>query len=346
MTAAGRSIKKRDVMRQRALLLGASALMVAIAGSGGGVQAQPDHDPNAVVARVGTEAITVGEMERRMARIPRFQLATFGETPEQIRRGFLDKVLVPEYLMSQGARQRGVDSELDTRVRERDVLKSSVLKQLRAEGAEKIQISDVEIAKYYQDHKAEFDSPPRYAIWRILVPTRADADRVLAEVHKDPSPKNWQELARKHSLDKATAMKGGALGWVTEAGDTTDAKIKVDKAVVEAAKGVKDGEFAHPVQEGSGWAVVWRRSYMPEQHRTLEQEGMNIRQNLQHERAMESQTKTIAALKEKYVTGVNPQALELLEVSSSGQVGARGKPGRVYRKPAAGGPEQTPRGLR
>lgn len=170
---------------------------------------------------------------------------------------------------------------------------------------------------------------------------------MLAEAHKDPSPKNWQELARKHSLDKATAMKGGALGWVTEAGDSADSKLKVDKLVVDAAKAVKDGELAPaPVQEGSGWAVVWRRSSMPEQHRTLEQEGLNIRQNLQRERAMDSQTKTIAALREKYVSGVNPQALELIEVTSSGEIAPRGKPGRVYRKPSAGPPEHAPRGLR
>jgi len=334
-------------MRQRAMLLGAAALLIALVGSGGGLQAQPDRDPNAVVARVGTEAITLGEMERRMARIPRFQLATLGETPEQIRRAFLDKVLVPEYLMSQAARQRGVDKEYDTRVRERDVLKSSVIKQLRNESAEKIQVSDADIARYYQEHKSEFDSPARYAIWRILLPARADAERVLAEAKKDPSPKNWQELARKHSLDKATALKGGALGWVTEAGDTADAKIKVEKGLVAAVKELKDGEFAPaPVQEGSGWAVVWRRSFMPEQHRTIEQEAMNIRQTLQRERSTDVQAKTIAALKERHVTGVNPQALELLEVNSSGQIGPRGKPGRVYRKANAGPPEPTPRGLR
>ncbi|HQP34652.1 MAG TPA: peptidyl-prolyl cis-trans isomerase [Polyangiaceae bacterium] len=334
-------------MKHRAWVLGASAWVIAMLAIGGGASAQPQSDPNAVVAKVGSATITVGELERRMARMPRFQLASLGDTPEAVRRAFLERVLIPEHLMAQGARAAGLDKEHDARVRERDVLKSAALKAMRAEDAAKVQVTDAEVAKYYTDNRVQFDTPARFAVWRILLPTRADAEAVLAEARKDPTPKAWNELARKRSMDKATALKGGNLGFITSSEESADGKLRVDKALVDAVKAVKDGELVStPIAEGPGWAVVWRRSSLPEMHRTLEQESAGIRQTLQRERALALQDKAIAALKDKYVSAVTPSALELLEVTSSGQLGPRGKPGRVYRKPVAGPPESTPRGVR
>ncbi|MBI5537821.1 MAG: peptidyl-prolyl cis-trans isomerase [Deltaproteobacteria bacterium] len=335
-------------MTKRAFSLGAAAFLITTALiDARTAQAQPDRDPNQVVARVGNNAITVGEFERRLAKLPRFQLSTYGQTPAEIRRGFLEKVLIPEYLYAQGALAKGMDNEIDTRTRMRDVLKSATLREVKEKGEAQTPVSDADVAAYYAAHRAQFDSPPRYAIWRILLASKDEAASVLAEARKDPTPKTWNELARARSLDKATNQRGGNLGFVTESGDSSDGKIRVDPSVVNAVKAAKDGELIdHPVAEGAGWAVVWRRSSVPEVHRPLKQEEQNIRRILAHERSVGSQDKLIASLRERDVKNVNTSVLDLLEVTSTGQLGPRGKPGRIYRKPGANAPENTPRGLR
>jgi peptidyl-prolyl cis-trans isomerase C len=335
-------------MNKRALATGAAAFLLStVILSQRGAQAQPERDPNQVVVRVGTSAITVGEFERRMAKLPRFQLATFGNTPQEIRHAFLQKVLIPEYLFAQAAKESELDNDVDVRGRTRDVLKSATLRELRDKGASQSPPAEQEVRAYYEAHKTQYDSPGRYAIWRILVAGKEEAAALIAQARKDPTPKTWNELARNKSLDKSTNQRGGNLGFVTEAGDSSDGKIKVAPAIITAVKAVKDGELVdQPVQEGSGWAVVWRRSSVPEVHRSLREEEANIRRQIAQEKSQTQQEKVLAGLREHEVHDVNASVLDLIEISSTGQLGARGKPGRVVRKPSAGPPENTPRGLR
>jgi hypothetical protein len=37
-----------------------------------------------------------------------------------------------------------------------------------------------DVQKYYDENRSHFDSPERIQIWRILLPTQADADAVLS----------------------------------------------------------------------------------------------------------------------------------------------------------------------
>jgi peptidyl-prolyl cis-trans isomerase C len=309
--------------------------------------AVPEPGGDAIVARVGAATLTVRELERRLAKVPRFQLATYGRTSAEIRRGFLDKVIVPELLLSQGAAARGLGGKMEVRTRERDVLKSATLRQLRDETERAAAPTDADVRAYYEANRARFDSPARFSIWRILVAGRDEAARILAETKKDPTPKTWNELARTRSLDKATHLRGGNLGFVAETGESSDEKIRVDRALIEAVKGVKDGEMVgQPVPEGSGFAVVWRRGSTPPVHRSLEDEQTSIKRQLARDRAREAQDKLIAALRTKHLKASAPSLLDLIEVNSSGEITAKAKPGRIERRPGALAPEPTPRGLR
>jgi peptidyl-prolyl cis-trans isomerase C len=311
-------------------------------------RADVDPDPNQVVARIGSATITVGELERRLARLPAFQLATYGQNAQEVRRAMLDKVLIPEYLMAQGAMARGLNQDADVRARQRDALRAAILRDLREHGGIG-PITDAEVAGYFAAHRAQYDSPARFAIWRILVASRQEAQQLISEAKKDPTPKTWNELARTRSLDRSNNLRGGNLGFVSETGDSTDAKVRVEAAVIDAVKGVKDGEFVdHPVPEGSGFAVLWRRGSTPAIHRSVVEEQDAIKKILARDKSMAAQEKLVASLRAKDLSGFNPSGVDLLDVSSSGQLAPHGKPGRVDRRVSSGlmGPETTPRGPR
>jgi peptidyl-prolyl cis-trans isomerase C len=71
------------------------------------------------------------------------------------------------------------------------------------------------------------------------------------------------------------------MGFVGDDGASNEPGLRVDPAVLGAAKQVKDGEIvAAPVQEGTGFAVVWRRGTTPGQHSSLQQVAVQIRDTL------------------------------------------------------------------
>src|SRR5690349_24765067 len=97
-------------------------------------------------------------------------------------------------------------------------------------------------------------------LWRILVGSKEDAQKLLENAKQDLSPKHWNELARDKSLDKSTSLRGGNLGFAEPDGKTSDPNVTVDQALLRAAEKVKDGELVpEPIAEGSSWAIVWRR---------------------------------------------------------------------------------------
>src|ERR1700733_3017329 len=49
---------------------------------------------SAIALHVGPTEVTVGEIEDRLAAVPRFQLRAFGDTPDAIRHKFFDEVLL------------------------------------------------------------------------------------------------------------------------------------------------------------------------------------------------------------------------------------------------------------
>lgn len=303
-----------------------------------------DAREDAVVVRVGEVALTVRDVERRMAQLPPFQLRTFGTTAEEIRKRFVQEVLVRELLFSQGAGQQGVSSRPEVEERTRGILRGTLLARMRADTAKEQPISDEEVRAYYEQNRPKFNAPARVALWRILVATREEAEKLIGELRKEElSPKRWNDLARDRSLDKSTSLRGGNLGFVLPDGATSDPEIKVDPRLVQAAEKVKDGELVpEPVAEGERWAVVWRRQSMKAVTRTLEQEAPAIRQVLAHQKAEARVKQLLEQLRKEHLKDYNPESVALLEVSGGGDLQPTRRPGALpsSRKPSAPSPKE------
>src|SRR5207237_768246 len=63
----------------------------------------------------------------------------------------------------------------------------------------------------YEARASQFKVEEQRRASHILVKTKEEADKLLAELRKNPN--RFAELAKQHSQDPGSAEKGGALGW-------------------------------------------------------------------------------------------------------------------------------------
>jgi peptidyl-prolyl cis-trans isomerase C len=338
----------------RALAAGSLAVTLVVslwvAGPAAATDPQAADPYERVVANVGDAQITGGDLSRRMGKVPPFQLRGFGDDAKEIQRSFLEKVLVRELLLSEGARAAGLAKRPEIRDRVNRILRGAVLAEIRDATLEADPVTDADIKSYYEENKEKFNAPERIAIWRILVETRAEAAALLAELGKDLTPAKWSDLAREESLDKATAMRGGNLGFVAPDGTTSTAGVVVDPALFEAASKVGDVELvSEPVAEGTRFAVVWRRQSMQPVRRSLEQETPSIRQVLSQKKVEKAALDLVAELRKVHVSEHSPELVDQIEMTDFGELHRAGRPGVLPKKRERVGPpkpQPAPGGLR
>jgi hypothetical protein len=286
--------------------------------AGGPVIAPPGRIEDAggrVVARLGaTDAITVSDLEDRIADMPSFQRVAYGATADAIRRNVLTTVLIPDRLLVLEARARSVEREPPADYAIERALAGATIRAVRARVGDASSVSMDDVRAYYASHPDRYESQQRCQVWRILCKTRDEAQAVLDAIRRDPTPKAFADLAREHSQDKATYLRSGNLGFVSEDGSSSFPDFRVDPAIVRAAQGVRDGEFVStPVAEGDSFAVLWRRGTIAAVHRSVDQVADAIRDELVRERVKVETDRLLAALRPAKVRDENASPLETIE---------------------------------
>jgi peptidyl-prolyl cis-trans isomerase C len=189
--------------------------------------------------------------------------------------------------------------------------------ELRRESTLKTPVTDLDIKAYFEANRGRFETPRRVHLWRILTDDEALAKKIIAESRAADGIQRWASYARESSLDKATHLRSGDLGFVHPDGDTDTPTLRVDPALFAAADALNDGDIAsQPIKEGGHWAVLWRRGSMKAVTRSLEQEQGSIRQVLERQRALQARDALLADLRGKYLTALNEAALENVRFDS------------------------------
>lgn len=276
--------------------------------------AEPPPDP--VVARIGEAgAVTAGALAARIAAMPSFQRFTFGSTARVVARRFLDRVVIPEQLVQIAARDAHLDQQPAVAFAVDRALAGATVRALGARVGVASAISNDDVRAYFEANRARYDAPERIRVARILCRTRDEALAVLAAAKADPSAKNFADLARDHSIDKATNLRGGDEGFLAEDGASNEPGLRVDPAIVRAARTVADGELVpHPVPEGDAFAVIARRGTIAARKRTVDDLAGAIRDAIAKDRVKSETDKLIASLRAARVKDENPAPLESVEL--------------------------------
>lgn len=226
------------------------------------------------VASVGGRSIDASQFERRAQLVAPAQWAAWGTSWEERRRRFLDDVLVAEALFElEAATEPSAKGVRDA------ALARTLLAQLESEVA-KTPPARARVDAYYDQHRREFETPAAIHIWRILLREEKEAREIIGQLSA-PNVADFSRLARDRSLDDATHMRAGNLGFVAADGQTEMPELRVATALFDAASKVRDGELVkEPVAESGKFAVVWRRSSRPARRESSSQVAPFIEQRL------------------------------------------------------------------
>jgi len=255
--------------------------------------AKAASDSDAVLVRVGTEAITPRTVAARLAEIPEQYRSTY-QTPEG-RQQLLDR-LIEERVWLVDAEKHGVaqrpEVQRQLQQQRRDLLIRTYVNEVMSGNTAP---SDSEAKVYYQAHLADFHMPASVTIRHLLFKTQADARQVLPLAKAKDA--DWAKLAKSWSIDTTTRATGGLLGTVTKEGGF--AAIGMQPALAESAMALGEGKVGGPFKTDRGWHVIKVDDYKPESTRDFEQVRAFIVRQLGQQRTQQFYQDALSRTKQR-----------------------------------------------
>jgi peptidyl-prolyl cis-trans isomerase SurA len=234
--------------------------LCAIVLAGGSPAASDAADPlyiDGIVAQVGDEIVLASEVEEQLA-ILQLRQDIPDSSLAQARDEILDRI-IDEKVIVQEARSRGINASFDeveaavqrhlSMIRDQMGGEETFQRQLVQEGIayeelleryreearrellytrliqreiySKIEISDAEVQRYFDEHRAELPpKPARVELAHVFIglrPEEADfkaAQAKLEQIGKRMAAgESFESVAREYSQDEASRERGGDLGW-------------------------------------------------------------------------------------------------------------------------------------
>lgn len=178
-----------------------------------------DHMANPIVARAGSLTMTEKQIEARLARMVAFQLKTFGQTPEAIREGYLERVVVPELVFTAEARALGIPQRPDVAFRADRILATALKNHLRHEADTRLTAS--EIREYFDSaHGPGEVFEQEKSSYRITL-RRRKADAELARIKSQA--KSRVTRVQPELVEQLRLTPAGEVRWAGQASDVSRA---------------------------------------------------------------------------------------------------------------------------
>jgi len=185
---------------------------------------------------------------------------------------------VEEYFGGAGSRERFVQALGTAGTSEQEVLAETrrqlLIRQLFEDVTRDIAATDDEVRQAFDQRRAELDVPERRELQNIVVPTREQADQVVAELARGA---DFAALAAARSVDPSTKDKGGSLGALAAA--------QLAPGYAQMAFAAPQGSVFGPVETRFGWNVGRVGTILPAQPVVFEQVSERLRQQIRAEKA-------------------------------------------------------------
>ncbi|MDD4933272.1 MAG: peptidyl-prolyl cis-trans isomerase [Methylacidiphilaceae bacterium] len=249
--------RKKEFSRTLLLLLGVLGFTFVARGE--------SSDP--VIATVNGVEIRQSEVRKVLAG------AGMANPTSEAERNAINVLIQQELLVQEaykGELEKSGEVKAEVAEATRKILATAALKQ----HLQRRKLTDEELRKRYDQAMASL--PKReYRLRHIVTQTRSKAVLLLDRLR---SGGNFSILART-SLDKATADRGGEVGWQSAQTLPTAALALVEK--------LAPGQIGGPILSGSGWEVLQLLEVRPLKAPTFAEAKGQLQQQLQQEAAQQ-----------------------------------------------------------
>jgi len=207
-----------------------------------------DDQSSTIVATYSAGEVTLKdanyELSRLIAKNDKLKGLTFDKLSPEQKEAVIKEVILTEMAYKE-AKKRNLNKDKDYQEAlqsfESELLKQKLLFTLAKEA-----IDEKNVKKNYDELVAKLKDKKDLRISYIALKTQNEAELVYQSVIK--SPNSFASIARKRSVDKEVAKKGGDLGFIVE--DVLPADV------LKQAKTLQKGQISKPFFTNSKWVVI------------------------------------------------------------------------------------------
>jgi peptidyl-prolyl cis-trans isomerase C len=305
------------------------------------------------VAKGNGVLITSDEVKARLDEQSPFIRARY--TTLERKKEFLESLINQEVLAAEAERQ-GLDKDPDVRMTLRKIMVQKLIqKRFQPEPNPGADVPEADVAKYYEEHKAEYVRARKVRVQAIVLAAQAGSperakklalakktlQKIKAEEKKN-NPLAFNTEVAAVSEDQGTKQVGGDLQFRAH----EELEKTYGKPVADAAFALKAGETSGVVEAPAAIFILKFAGEQPEMNRTLEQVKGQIAAKLSRDKKTKEFDEWRKGLREAANVAVDDKALEAVEVAAAPQAGMghggmggpMGGPAPMMVPPAPGAP--------
>lgn len=250
-----------------------------------------------ILVTVANKFITLKDFNNRLVKLPSYYKGMTGNN----RKRLLDDIIV-ESLFLEDALRKGVDRDKEIK----DILNEArkkiiIAKFVKTEVDDKVNVSEDDIKKFYEENKENFKKPEMWRASHILVANEGEARQILSELS---AGKSFENLAKEKSID-ATATRLGDVGYFK--------KGQVVPEFENACFGLKVGQTSGIVRTQFGYHIIKLTDKKDETIESFDEARPTIEGELKLKKRNELFDKLVLDLKNKYRVRVEDDAMKALE---------------------------------
>ncbi len=284
------------------------------------------------------EGVTVGDLEDAMARQSPHLRKRFTDTAEM--KGLVDKT-VQFALLADEAERRGYGKNAEVQQTVKQNAVQALMKESFDEEALAKSVTDAEVKAYYTEHLSEYERPAMKRASHIVVATLEEAKKLHAEA-KAADLRAFRALAREHSLDQATKLRGGDLQYFDPKGKAQPSgEVVVSEAFAKAVNGLKAvGDIvAAPIKVDAGFSIVKLTGERPAVSRKLAEVSEAIRTRIARTRRQTQIDEFVTKLRADNKPELHAERVDAIVLEVGDVKGASVPPG--FPQERAGGPREA-----